>query len=73
MLGRGNQQLSPGFLASLDPRALHVVSSRTKLGSLNGRALLVDSGDGEVDARFCGVRPVISGYQDRLLYLVKSA
>lgn len=73
VLGRGNQQLSPGFLASLDPRALHVVSSRTKLGSLNGRALLVDSGDGEVDTRFSGVRPVISGYQDRLLYLVKSA
>lgn len=73
VLGRGNQQLSPTFLASLDPEALHIVSSRTKLGSLNGRALLVDSGDGDVDARFSGVRPIISGYQDRLLYLVKPA
>ena len=73
VLGRGNQQLSPEFLARLAEGALHVVSSRTKLASLDGRPLLADSGSSEIDQKFSGLRPIISGYQDQLLYLIKPA
>jgi len=73
IIGRGNQQLSPEFLGKLPADALHVVSSRTKLASLDGRPLLVDSGVGEFDQKFSGLRSIISGYQDHLLYLVQSA
>ncbi len=73
LIGRGNQQLSPEFLTKLPEDALHTVSSRTKLGSLGGRPLLVDSGQAALDRKFSGLRTIISGYQDHLLYLVQRA
>jgi len=73
LIGRGNQQLSPAFLKQLPEDALHIVSSRTKLGSLAGRPLLIDSGQSALDQKFSGLRTVISGYQDHLLYRVRRA
>ena len=73
LIGRGNQQLSPEFLEQLPESSLHIVSSRTKLSSLAGRPLLVDSGQAALDQKFSGLRTLISGYQDHLLYLVQRA
>jgi len=73
LLGRGNQQLSPEFLARLPETALHIVSSRSKLASLDGRPLLADSGSTALDQKFSGLRSIISGYQDHLLYRVQPA
>ncbi len=70
LLGRGNQQLSPAFLAGLDPADLWIVGTRTKLASLDGRALLVDTDDPALDVRFSGLHEIIAGYEDRLLYRI---
>ncbi len=73
LLGRGNQQLGAAVLAQLAPEQLSVVSSRTKLASLDGRPLLVDTGVAELDQKFSGLTQITSGYQDKLLYLVRPA
>lgn len=68
LIGRGNQQLTPALLRRLPIANIWVVASRTKLLSLDGRPLLVDSGAADVDARLHGIVKVISGYEDALFY-----
>lgn len=72
LLGRGNQQLSPGLLARLRREDLWVVGSRTKLATLDGRPLLIDTDDPELDRRLTGLIEITTGYEDRLLYAVAS-
>jgi len=73
LIGRGNQQLSSEVLRAVGPAGLCIVGTRTKLASLEGRPLLVDSGSAELDRRFGGLREIISGFDDRLLYRVQHA
>jgi predicted polyphosphate/ATP-dependent NAD kinase len=70
LIGRGNQQLSPGFLRKLDRQRLLVVATRSKLLSLEGRPLLVDTDDVQLDREYSGLVEVIAGYEDRLWYRV---
>ena len=70
LFGRGNQQLRAAWLARLQPQKLCVVATRSKLASLEGGPLLVDTGDPLVDARLAGMMRVLAGYQDELLYRV---
>ncbi len=70
LIGRGNQQLTPSLLRRLTLANIWVVGSRTKLLSLDGRPLLVDSGAADVDARLLGIVKIISGYEDALFYRV---
>ena len=71
LLGRGNQQLSAQCLALLRwPQQITVVGSRTKLSSLQGRPLMIDTADKQLDALLSGVIPIIAGYDDQLLYRV---
>ncbi len=70
IVGRGNQQLSPDFLRMLDRNRVHIVSTKTKLKSLNGRPLLMDSGDPALDLAWAGFVNVICGYQDRVYYRI---
>lgn len=70
LIGRGNQQLTPEVLRRIDRTKIWVVGSRTKLKSLDGRPLLVDSGAADVDERLVGLFEIISGYEDVLLYRV---
>ncbi|MFV2091091.1 MAG: ATP-NAD kinase, partial [Pseudomonadales bacterium] len=72
LIGRGNQQLSADFLRRVGRDALWVVGTRTKLGSLEGRALLLDTDDPELDRRFSGLIEVTAGYEDRLFHRVSS-
>jgi len=73
LLGRGNQQLGADLVAKLNwPRDLMVLGSRTKLGSLEHRPLLVDTGSPELDRQLCGLVSVLTGYEDYLLYRVSS-
>ena len=73
LLGRGNLELSPQFLQGLQPDRLVVVSSRTKISSLEGRPLLIDTGVSEQDQRFAGLVEITAGYQDQLVYRVQAA
>jgi predicted polyphosphate/ATP-dependent NAD kinase len=70
LLGRGNQQLTPELLRRIPREHLWVVGSRSKLATLQGRPLLLDSGAPDVDAKFSGLVEIVSGYDDALLYRV---
>ncbi len=71
LFGRGNQQISAGLIRQLNgPDDITVVASRTKLASLEGRPLLVDTGDAELDQELTRVYPILTGYDEFLLYRV---
>lgn len=72
LLGRGNQQLSPKLLRKLQREDIWVVGSRTKLNTLDGRPLLIDTDDPQLDTQFTGLIEITTGYEDRLLYRVAS-
>lgn len=72
VFGRGNQQLSARWLAALPPDALHIIATRSKLATLDGRPLLVDTDDLELNQALCGLVSVLVGYDDLLLYRVAS-
>ncbi|MBF7730808.1 ATP-NAD kinase family protein [Pseudomonas sp. N040] len=68
ILGRGNQQISPRVLRSIGLERLRVVATKRKLGTLEGRPLLVDSGDPQLDDSFPDAVRVWAGYKEELLY-----
>ncbi len=70
IIGRGNQQLTPEVLRRLGKNNLKVVATKTKMGELQGRPLLVDSNDPELDRALSGYLPVICGYRDTIFYPV---
>jgi len=70
VLGRGNQQLSARLLSRVPRAHLWIVASRTKLQSLGGAPLRVDTGDAALDARLAGAIEIVAGYDDRLLYRI---
>jgi predicted polyphosphate/ATP-dependent NAD kinase len=72
ILGRGNQQISPRVIRAAGPGNLTVVASAAKLASLQGRPLLVDSGDPELDRELSGYTQVITGLDRRQVYPVEA-
>ncbi len=68
IIGRGNQQLSPRVIKAVGPENLIVVATKAKLRSL--RALRVDTGDEELDARLRGFRRVVVGYGEEMVMRV---
>jgi predicted polyphosphate/ATP-dependent NAD kinase len=72
LLGRGNQQFSPAVLRRVGREHLWVVGTRTKLLSLEGRPLLVDTDDPDLDQEWSGLVEIVTGYRDSLLYRVDS-
>ena len=70
IIGRGNQQLSPSLLKRLGKKNINVIATKTKLQALEGRPLIVDSGDPEVNKQLSGVIPITTGYHDSVLYRV---
>ncbi|MCP1626356.1 ATP-NAD kinase family protein [Pseudomonas nitroreducens] len=68
ILGRGNQQISPRVLRAIGIERLRVIATKRKLGTLDGRPLLVDSGDAALDASFPAAVRVWAGYKEELLY-----
>lgn len=70
IIGRGNQQISPRVLRAIGLGNLRVVATKRKLATLEGRPLLVDSGDVQLDDAFPDVVRVWAGYKEELLYPV---
>ena len=68
LLGRGNQQLTSGVLRRIGREHLWVVGTRTKLLSLAGRPLLIDTDDPELDREWSGLVEIVTGYRDSLFY-----
>ena len=73
IFGRGNQQVSAEVIRRVGRDNVVVVASETKLLSLSGKPLLVDSGDPALDAAFAGYRQVVTGLGRRTIYRVAGA
>ena len=70
LLGRGNQQLTPAILQQIGRENLWVVATPHKLKSLEGRALVLDTGDASLNKAWCGLIKVTTGYEQEQLYYV---
>lgn len=70
LIGRGNLQLSPAVLRAVGRERLWILGTRSKLRSLEGRPLAVDTDDAVLDRALCGLYEIICGYDDRLWYRV---
>ncbi|NVK44081.1 MAG: ATP-NAD kinase family protein [Oceanospirillaceae bacterium] len=70
ILGRGNQQLSPELVRRIGRDRIQVLATKTKLKELDGRPLIVDSGDQALDRALAGLIRVTTGYHDAVLYRV---
>ncbi|MFO7706124.1 MAG: ATP-NAD kinase, partial [Halopseudomonas sp.] len=68
ILGRGNQQISPRIVRAVGLDNLLVVATKSKLTTLAGRPFLLDSGDPQLDEELTGLRRVLSGYREEMLY-----
>ena len=72
ILGRGNHQLSPQVIRQAGWDSFEVVATKSKLRALEGRPLLVDTGDPELDGSLVGPKKVITGYRDFVIYAVEA-
>jgi predicted polyphosphate/ATP-dependent NAD kinase len=70
IFGRGNQQLSADVLKKIGKDNILVIATKTKLKALNGRPLIVDTGDLALDKSLSGHIKVKTGYHDQVLYPV---
>lgn len=70
ILGRGNQQLSERVINAIGRSNIVIVATKTKLQNLQGRPLIVDSGNPAFDSQMSGLIPVVTGYKDTVLYAV---
>jgi len=72
VFGRGNQQFSPAVIRKVGLQNITVIATKSKISALEGRALLVDTNDAELDSLLAGYYQVITGYDDYILYRVGS-
>ncbi|RME72220.1 MAG: ATP-NAD kinase [Chloroflexi bacterium] len=70
IFGRGNQQISPAVLRKVGRDNLIIVSVPEKIYALEGRPLLVDTGDPEVDRMLSGYIRIVTGYNHTMMYRV---
>lgn len=70
LLGRGNQQLNVEVLKRLDKSQFLIIASQSKLRSLEQRPLLIDSNDRALDQALAGFYPIITAWQQQILYPV---
>ncbi|MCL1065223.1 ATP-NAD kinase family protein [Shewanella olleyana] len=70
ILGRGNQQLSPELIKRVGKDNIIILATKTKLKALEGRPLIVDSGDPELDSALTGYYKITTGYHDYVMYQV---
>jgi predicted polyphosphate/ATP-dependent NAD kinase len=70
IFGRGNQQISPDVIRIVGKDNVIVVSTSSKIHSLGGRPLRVDTGDRAVDEMLSGYVRVTTGTNEQLVYRV---
>ena len=70
IFGRGNQQFSPAVIEASGRDHVTVVATQTKLLSLAGGPLLVDTGDEELDRSLAGYARVVTALGRMTMYRV---
>ncbi len=68
IFGRGNQQLSPAVIRAIGRQHINVLATKNKLQQLNGRPLISDSGDPQLDRELAGTLQILCGYNDYVMY-----
>lgn len=62
IFGRGNQQISSDVIKKVGKDNIIIVASKNKILSLEGRPILVDTGNDEVNSMFSGYMKVLTSY-----------
>jgi len=70
ILGRGNQPISPAVIRRAGAASIVVVSTAEKNHALEGRPLLVDTGDADLDRELSGYARIVTGYGERIVYRI---
>lgn len=71
LLGRGNQQISPEIVKRVGKQRITVGATKSKLESIEGKVLRVDTGDSEVDNMLRGYIRVVTDYREWRLMQVQ--
>jgi predicted polyphosphate/ATP-dependent NAD kinase len=64
LLGRGNQQISSEVVRRVGKKHILIVATLSKLGTIEAKALRVDTGDREVDELLRGEWMAVTGYRE---------
>ena len=64
LFGRGNQQISPKVIRLVGKKKIVVLATKSKVQSVEGGVLRVDTGDGEVDNMLRGYMRVATDYRE---------
>ncbi len=70
VFGRGNQQISPEVIKRIGMDNIVIISTPEKIHSLNGQPMRVDTGDEALNKSLYGMVPVITGYDEKMLYRI---
>ena len=70
LFGRGNQQFSPEVIRLLGKDRIQPIATKSKLKELEGRPIIVDTGDRALDQALSGHWRVLTGYDDFVMYPV---
>lgn len=68
IFGRGNQQFSAEALRIIGKKNIRLISTKTKITALDGRPLIMDSGDPQLDKDWAGTIEITTGYHDRIVH-----
>ncbi len=68
VFGRGNQQISDRVIRRVGKDNMIIVATERKMIALNGKPLLVDTGDGELDRDLSGYVKVITAQNRQMAY-----
>jgi len=71
LLGRGNQQISPEIIKRVGKQRIIVAATKSKLQSIEGNTLRVDTGDAEADNMLKGYIKVVTDYREWRLMQVQ--
>ena len=71
IFGRGNQQLSGEVIKTIGKENIRVIATKSKLMSLGGKPLLVDTGNDEVNQMFNGHFKVLTNYDMENIMKIK--
>lgn len=72
LFGRGNQQISPRVIRRVGKKKVIVAATGSKLNSLFGEPLKVDTGDPALDEELSGYIEVVKGFAHTAIYPVSN-